>query len=401
MLADPSRREANGQAIAESFGFCHADAAALLGLYRPKPVPHSRRTDLDRSDPGEHVRSVLRLAARYELKLLARGPDRERRLLGLMLRAARACPACHYAERRVAGVLSQHAAKLRAGERLPRICLPHFRSLIGKSRQADLRAWIRLEADSLRAAPRAETSMPLVAGRPKPAAATTVAAPMGWRCSVCAAVQRAHGEWLEDAKTAVHLGLAEWNALPACPEHLWDCARAGDGALARRAAEHALDTALATLERADAWLESEDRRLALESRSVWHKPKSPAYLLGRRRKVLRALWNCAACERLVAAAERAAGRLCEDLAAVPGREGYERSGGVCMQHFAQACLIAPDGPVRATLIGVQSAKLRELECALGRRDGPWQDALLRFCPSPMSQCKVLAASSGAGAKGQQ
>ena len=368
VLCDPSRGEANARTIAEAFGFCLAHAGHLLGIER-------RASD---------IAAVMKGAAAAAGDLLGPGAGHEDRLLDLLFGAAQACPACRHSGRRLAGLLARHAAALRSSmrgaARPPPPCLPHFRALVAMSEQADLRSWIVAEIDFLSAVVPSADAAPVVAGLPDvPCAGFDGPTTSG--CPICAAMQRARARWLESAKVSAQTGLVPWAVLPGCAEHLWACALSGDSRLAIGAVEHAIDAALGTLRRAVSWLDKEDRRLELEARSVFYRPRSPAFVLGQRRKALRGLWRCAACERMAAARERAVGALLERLSDKRRREEFERGYGLCMKHFAEVRLVAPAGTLRETLTALHAAKLRALEQDLAGGTAAWKESICRFSGS--------------------
>ena len=367
LLCDPERREANAEAIAGALGFCPAHAAFLRGL----------------EGSGAEIGAVMRRAAVAVRALLEPGPGHEDRLVEILFGAARACPACRYAERRLGSLLARHAATLRSLTRGPErtpppLCLPHFRALLAASEQSDLRHWIAVEIDVLSAVSAPVDAPWIVVGRPDvPPASAPAGAVAG--CAICAAGRGARERWLESAKESVRLDAGEGAVLPGCPDHLLTCIQSGDARLAARAVQHARDAALRTLWRAVSRVDEEDRRVALEARSVFYRPKSPAFVLGQRRKALRPLWRCAPCERTAAARERAVGQLLAYLGDQGHRDAFGREQGLCLKHFAEVRLIAPSGAMRDTLTAVQSAKLRTLERGLAAAGSPaWKEAICRF-----------------------
>jgi hypothetical protein len=379
-LCDPARRESNAQAIADAIGFCSAHADTIAGL------------DLR----GPAIAAVMRRAVRFTRALLESGPEFEDQRLDIFFRARHACPACRFSERCLSAPLARHAAWRRSsakgGSRL--LCLPHFRALIGVSETRDLPARTREQIEILLEVIRSGNPAAGLLQRRLAAGDTDVLLPDPRHgdslrpddedCPVCAALRRALERWLSAARTAARIDIAAWAVLPACPEHILDCVRSGDERLADFAAGHAIDAALHSLQRGAEFLEREDRRLEAEKRSVWYRRKSPAYLLGVRRKALLGASRCAACERLAVTSERAIGEFLEHMRGARYRAALERRYGLCMKHFAQARVYAPAGVVRDTVTMIHAQKLAELERELGGAEpvsSSWREAIRRYSGS--------------------
>ena len=402
VLPEHSRREDNSRAIAESFGFCIGHARAILRAGECLFVNGECAASHDRPHAeaaedvwAREIVAVASAAATSLLRMLELGLGRDVRVLDSVFRASSACPACSYVERRRSHLLSLEADAWRGGARSS-VCLPHFRALIGHSKQGDLLRWVAIETESLVAAPRSLESLHLVAGSLEEAfemvGETTehstrltdldAAGPYS-TCAICAAVRHAHGAWLDSAAEAARLKVAEWATLPHCPSHLWDCFASGDAVLATHSVVHTIDAAIEALRQATVWLGNEERRFAAEAQSVWFRLPNPAYVLGQQRKALKALWHCPVCERLAIAQERAVSELCARLDDRCDRERFEHGPGLCIKHFAQSWLTASEGPARDTLTRAQATALRRLEreCADSAKNSTWRTAILRFSPS--------------------
>lgn len=395
VLCDPRRREANARAIADSLGFC-SDHVACLATFE---------------DRSAQIGAVLREAVRTAGALLEAGAQFHDRLLEILFAAADACPACRYAERSLARVLVRDARTPGpgVGDRSGGApCVPHFLALVGVLELPELLPRVQAQIELLMKAAQAVrtggeaaqfAATCIVAGAPDGparAAPRRDADSAGEdRCPVCSAMRRASARWIEAAKESARMDVAPWAVLPLCRGHLWACHRCGDRRLAARATSHALEVFLGSLRRAALTLAQEDERLEREARSVWYRPKSPAYLLGARRKVVAAMLRCPACDRVAVARERAVGELLDTLRATHRRDAPGRAGALCLKHFALVFTLAPAGAVRETLRAMQAARLRALEAELERfahaaGNAPraaapdraaWKDAICRFSGS--------------------
>lgn len=397
VLCDPRRRGGNARAFADSLGFC-SDHAAFVATFE---------------DRSAQIGAVLREAVRATRARLEAGAQFHDRLREILFAAADACPACRYAERSLAGWLVRDARTPGpgVGDRSGAggsACVPHFLALVGVLELPELLPRVQAQIELLmRAAHAVRTggeaaefaATCIVAGapdRPALAALRRDADSAGEDgCPVCGAMRRASERWIEAAKESARMDVAPWAVLPLCRGHLWACHRCGDRRLAARATSHALDVFLGSLRRAALTLSREDERLEREARSVWYRPKSPAYLLGARRKVVTATLRCPACDRVAVARERAVGELLDTMRATHRRHALGRAGGLCLKHFALVFTLAPAGAVREALRAMQAARLRALEAGLERfahaagnaprAAGParaaWKEAICRFSGS--------------------
>jgi hypothetical protein len=162
------------------------------------------------------------------------------------------------------------------------------------------------------------------------------------------------------ARESVRTDAAPEMLLPLCGEHIWLCHSSGDARLADRATRNALEISARRLRRAAAMLEDEERRLERSKASVWYRAKSPAYILGQRRRIVTDMPRCHACERIAVARDRSVSQMLEQLRDRRERDALEHDGGLCVKHFAYARVIAPAGVVRDALTKAQVKELRAL-----------------------------------------
>jgi hypothetical protein len=387
VLCDPGRCGSNAEVIADALGFCAAHADGIVGLDLRSPA----------------IGDVMRRALRRTRELLVAGQEFEERRLDAFFAARHACPACRFAERRLAAPLARHAARLRSPAKGDSglLCIPHFRALIGVAPAGELLALTRNQVEVLTAVMGSADSAAgsvkrlLTAGvdvPPRKPRHGDVLRSEDADCPVCIELRWTFERWLAAAATAVRFDIAAWAALPTCPEHILDCIQSGDEGLADCAAHHTMEAALRSLEYGAAWQEREDRRHEKEKESVWYRRKSPAYLLGVRRRAILAMSRCAACERLAVATERAIGEFLDRMRGARYRNTLERRYGLCMKHFAQARVYAPAGVVRDAMTVIHAQKLDVLERELGGVESvspSWREAIRRYSGSreiPPSAC---------------
>ena len=373
ILCEPRYREPNARAIAEALGFCPAHAAFVAAFDE-----HAARI-------GAVTREALAIARTL---LRPHGREMEERLLEILFAAPNACPACRFKESRLASFIARRAAALRSrsrgGSRPHALCLPHFHALLGASELSDLSEWVAMEIDLLSDAQAAlEADGPgvllavtrWVAGRRS--LPPMRGASLATRCRVCLAARAAKARWLALLRESMRTDAAPGMLLPLCGEHIWDCHSTGDARLAAQATRNALEVASRRLRKAAARLREEEEQLELAKRSVWYKPKSAAYILGHRRRVIAGGSRCAACERIAVACDRAVSELLEDQRGLRARE-HE----CCMKHFACARVIAPAGATRESLTDAQLAALSGLERELAAApEAAWKQALGCFSGS--------------------
>jgi hypothetical protein len=367
VLCDPAHLRANAEAIADAVGFCTRHATSIA----------------DFEDGAQPIGAVLQRALAAISALFERRPGGEERLKDVLFSAPGACPACAFEDRQLTALLAHHAARLRRhdAESTSALCLPHFHALITVSELADLREWTAMESACLSAAaavldsggPGALTAATrLIAGRQAPI--STVSLPGG--CRVCEAMSAARKRWLMLVRECLRTDAAPEMLLPLCGEHIWLCHSSGDTRLADWATRKALEITARKLRRAAAKLGEEEHRLERSKASVWYRAKSPAYILGQRRRIVTDMPRCPACERIAIARDRTVSRVLEQLRDKREQDALERDGGLCMKHFAYARIIAPAGVVRDALTRAQVKELRTLTGQFGAAaDGLWERVL--------------------------
>lgn len=377
VLADGAHAELNAEAIADALGFC--------GVHGVEIQSHEGL--------AEAIGAVMLRAVSRTITLFEAPPSWQDRLREVLFGARSACPACSFAERRLSGLVARHASLLRenAAARsasVRALCLPHFDALLRESELPDLVPWLSLEVDGLGVVDAAlqehgeralATVTRWVAG---PMADKCLATNPERRCPVCRAVDASRTRWLALLEDSLRTDAAPEMLLPMCARHIVDCHRTGDARLAFAATRHALGVSLTHLRRAVHVVAAEERKLELAKQSVWYRKKSPAYLLGQRRRVIRDLPRCPACERAVLAAERALSQVLEALREDRAWRPPCGDSGLCMKHFAAARILGSSAGAREALVGMQTAALRSLEARLAEsRAAHWKDAVARFTGS--------------------
>lgn len=407
---DPARGQAHARDIAEALGHCAPHAAYLAGC-------ENRSASITR---------VFRKAIEFSLEFLEGDKLRSEEGRDVLFASAHACPACRYLERTRSGVLSRSAAGLQNREKAlrqtPALCYAHYCGMIGVTDAANVPELAATELDRFPSA----AVFPTSANAPddRPSALTLVAGSamlfetwvqqcgkalerwaLEWdvpgdvrdapeACPICVAMLRDLRRRIENAKRAVRLGLDGWTVFPNCAPHLWLFARLAGTKVAERASEHAAAMIADMLRSGIATLASERQRIEEDAKSVWHKPISPAYLLGLERRYVTNLRPCAVCEGVAVARERAVDEFLALVRKRRSRDQFERGYGMCMKHFAHAFLFAPKGAVRDAVAAVQSQRLsalhRELSESLDRLSGSasvrsdgiesplWKEAVYRF-----------------------
>lgn len=351
VLSEPRHLQLSVETTVDSIGFCARHGVRIAKLQGGSIA----------------IRAFLERAVSGILALLDGCPGGEDRLRDLLFAASGACPACSFEGRRLTPLLARHArlARSSGGRLAPALCLRHFHALVSQSGLDELPRWAAMEAECLSAAAAAlEHGMPdtltatarLIAG---PCAASSQM-PTSEVCSVCDAMTAARNRWLILLRDSLRTDAAPEMLLPLCGEHIWLCHSIGQTQLSERATRYALEIAVRRLRQAAAKLEEEERRLEREKTSVWYRARSPAYLLGQRRRIVTDMPRCPACERIAIARDRAVFNMLEELPARRGRD-TEQVRGLCMKHFAYSRVVAPAGGVRHSLTQAQVEALRTLE----------------------------------------
>lgn len=358
-LAEPSRRKAGAEAVADHLGFCGHHATILAAMRWP---------------PG--LASVVADGFGILATMLGDRTRYEERLVDIMFHATQSCPACSV-ERRHAPI--DPAALARKSDEL---CFPHYRAAATRADEAQLarmsagalrsaRAWARRLGD----APGDGSSVTRGAlrwlcGAPAhDAGGCGSPARDGVGCPVCGAAARALERWLDSVSTAIRLGVAQNVPLPLCPSHIQLVAAHAGGRYERELARQALHRIATTLRHG---LEANERAVRLDreaSSSVWYRRRAPSYVLGLRRRALR-MPRCGACEQIDLACQRALGEILDLLATGRGRTRLAEEGDLCLRHFGSAYTLCPHGEPRAALAARQRDALLRAQATLrapGRR----------------------------------
>ncbi|SRR6266571_2507177 len=419
---DRSRSADNASALAEAMGFCAFHAALIAG----------------NADGSGVLTEFFSRAIGAVLSILTDRRGDGERLEQIVFHAERACPVCKHRERIVSATIGRYCAGLSGvgseSKRISNLCFPHFCATVHTSdsgRLPDLAeaqlelmqsasGWLdaldELEtagpasiADSdcypigivfrvvaggapqLPLVPDDRRSLPSHSGNSVDSAGGLSQAQEF--CPVCVAMLRTLMRRLESAERGARLGLMPPTVLPTCPDHLWLYARRASTRVSLYAVRYALDAMIVMLQSGIAALARERSRRAEEEKSVWFRRKNPSYFLGQDRKLITHLQRCQICEALAVARDRVVADFVERLQKQPGT--CECEYGLCLGHFADACVVAPHGKVRDTLIALHIEKLVALHRGLpstilvspescppvgpeGVGDAFWRGALRRF-----------------------
>jgi hypothetical protein len=360
-LADPARRGAGAEAIADHLGFCARHAAALGG---------------NRWTPG--FAAVAGEALGILAAMLDDRPRYEERLVHMMFHARQGCAACTLERRRAPIEPSALAGAAR------RLCFAHYAAAAANSDEQQLarlaagalesaRAWRARLGDGPEEDPaHVQAALSWLAGEAYEAAMPRATASRS-QCPVCGAAARALEGWLERVSTGVRLGVALGRLLPLCPSHLRLCAARVEQGAAREVARQATQTIAAALERGLAENERAVQRDLAQSASLWYRRRAASYDLGLRRRALRTP-RCGACERIELACHRAQGEVLDLLATRRGCDALAREGDLCLRHFAGVYMLCPHGEPRAALAARQKTVLGRARDALraGSRGEGWK-----------------------------
>jgi hypothetical protein len=211
-------------------------------------------------------------------------------------------------------------------------------------------------------------------------------------CPVCVATRSATEKWLTMLPAAVRFEQDWWLTFPNCLQHVGMCLRSGDPRVATVAA---MCAARAALERLgiDAAMSTSGEQQGTQQRVPPDSGRAADKSATRRaRRPAVRIVRCPGCERAAVARDRAVTQLLESLKSASCRTSFEQGYGLCLKHFAQAYIFAPEGVVRDALVAIHREKLATLERSL--QDGlnsactdagsglpaevPWRAALYRF-----------------------
>jgi hypothetical protein len=352
-LAEPSRRKAGAQAVADHLGFCAHHATILAATQWPPGLASVV------ADGFGILATMLGDRARYE-----------ERLVDIVFLAIQSCPACSVERRHVP--IDPAVLACKSDE----LCFPHYRAAAARADEAQL---ARMSAGALRAArswawrlgdaagdgaPVTRGALRWLCGVPaQDAVGSDAPERNGVRCPVCRAAAHALERWLESLSAAMRLGVEQNVPLPLCPAHI-RLAAAHDGRryeleLVRRTL-HRVTTTLAR------GLDANERAGRLDreaSSSVWYRRRAPSYVLGLRRRTLR-MPRCGACEHIDLACQKTLGKILDLLATGRRRTGLADGGDLCLRHFGGAYLLCPHGEPRAALAARQRDVLLRAQARL-------------------------------------
>jgi hypothetical protein len=386
------RPDAIAEAIADAFGYC-AEHGPLLA-----------DTDL----PARTMAGILHDAIDRIIVLLGDPHRNAGRLDDLCFAAGTACPICRSRDHRAA----QAARAIRSVvvSQPPSLCFPHFRQVASLVDSDVLTALARLQLDAMRAAAqeaeaiatrtdaiacsdraiaeRLRAVLEIVAGArrdlrdhrhaghggaPSPLDGGS-SDPETPGCPVCEAIAGAHAAWREEVRIAAHLAQDVWIVFPTCAEHIRECAPLDEPQLASRVVRYGAGVERDLLERGIALISADNERRRTAMASVGYRPQSPAYVLGRQRRMVTGVPRCPGCERAAVAREASVARLVERLRKAFDRDVEGRVRALCLKHFAAIHLLLPLGAARQRLVAVELERLgairRRLADDLVRADAP-------------------------------
>jgi hypothetical protein len=183
-------------------------------------------------------------------------------------------------------------------------------------------------------------------------------------CPVCLEIEHARRRWMRAVPDAARHQVEGWLLFPTCPEHIATISCLGDRHLTsaliasalRGVVEQVRHQARLLVRAAETQEELAAVRITRWGKRRRRKPQEPQLAAPR-------AGHCPACERIELAEARAVGKLLEAFTHEKHRDAYARGYGLCMKHFAQACLIAPRGVVRDTLSAHQQSRLADAALA--------------------------------------
>lgn len=422
---------ATSEAISETLGFCPRHGAILLNQKRLSggviPVIH---------DAIPRLRLLLneKYLQKHEVQQILFGTDG-------------ACPACAYTNRalgRQAASLVRQVSSVGDWKGLGLIdtlCVGHFQmfaaNLALEPRLAALVTYAdRLErmARKIRAllsaaretgtwpledaAATLNSALDLIGGRaviestssnvalddalmPCPTLAEAISLPHV--CPLCVETERARRRWLQNVQKSADFDQDAWLFFPTCPEHVGAVVQLGEPRLTATVVSRAPDVALRQIHKQIPMLVravklmKEEVRIKAEGPEVWreykrkrtYRKRPDQKTEGQNIPVARML-RCPGCVWAEIAAEQATGGLLNLLHEKKHRVAFSRGYGLCLKHFARACLIAHKGVVRSMLAEDMQLRLAgfarnfdEMERGMPEistgRDVSLRTSLRRFC----------------------
>jgi hypothetical protein len=409
-FGESRRFAASSEAVADALGFCPRHGAALLS-----------QAGLSRG-----IVRVFRQVIPAVMPLLVVKHIRAEKFQRTFFAARTACPTCAHIERMVARHIARLARQFSsAPDYLDRLCVTHMQLLAEELKAAPRLVALAQYVDHLNAAISAMDSgaapdqatrmhaLNLVAGiAPEPYAVEgmltealhqcpTLAASLAYAqaCPLCIERARARQRWLQHIPASSRHAQDAWLFYPTCPEHIGTVARLGYPELTGAVATHALHLVRRQLHQRLLILmrEAELRAAAAAARAAQRykyaksKTPKPPHLQTPKPAAPQPL-RCPGCERLGIAEAHARGKLLDLLEKEKHRIALAHGYGLCMKHFAEVYMIAPQGVVRSALAEDQRDRLAEFarlldEAATGpatagvdvSQAASWRLALHRFC----------------------
>lgn len=360
------------ESIVDALGFCDYHGSLLTGTY-------GKRTAMARA---------LRAATDRVISWLSDERHYADRLFGLFFAVEQTCVGCKLHDQRLARVVHQASDHRYNESKAPTFCFPHYRELTYAAKAPSLPALADAQLRLLRRISNAvgpPCTEEASAGAPRPVAGPTLQWALrvvageaaAWidrfggnvedrqsdadvSCSVCAAIREAEEDWVDTVKVVARVGKDLWTALPTCPGHIAFCARRGDHDIALLAVRYATWVQMEALQAGVVELAHDEASREAAKQSVFYRRKSPAWILGRQRKMITKIPRCPACERMFVAQERAVGDLVSKLGDAPRRNATGLLSNLCLKHFASVYAFVWKSDMRATLVSAQIDKLRRL-----------------------------------------
>ncbi len=375
------------EAIVDVFGFCAAHGRQLI----------------DAGGRTATVRSMLHDALAGIIEFLADEARNAERLQELFFAADTACPACRLHEHHTTHAVRAATTAGTALDASLALCFPHYRQLAYTVDSTALRALARAQLEKVRTAvsigselaahartrniahdpawgERLACMLGVVAGehevvvaeRTGEGCAVQTPVRVGHLsdtpgCPVCAAIREAHASWLASVRMAARLAEDVWIVFPTCAAHIWECVRLGDAQLSLMVAEYGASVATRMLERGVVMVDENNEKRRIASESVWYRRQSPAYVLGRQRKMVTRAPRCPGCERSIVAREGAVASMVRGLRHAAPRNALAHGRELCLKHFAAVYLLLPADATRTALVGAQLERLVQVRERLARQ----------------------------------
>lgn len=342
LLRDARARGPLAQSISTHMGFCADHIASIAALGEADAVA---------------MQTASREAGRHLGILLERAGLQDELIQDILFGARNRCPACSYFHRSEGRALARvlHAAGHDRRASMPPLCFVHAQRLLQRAEAPLSGRLLRLLRAKARNTPTAAVPgntegfdgdalrswfYPLAhtAGAPDGSAG---AATHATACPVCMAVVSARHRWLAAVVENVRLGQPGWITLPTCSRHLLACFALPEAAVRQAALAHYLEAALPR--RPASPPVSAKRRRRHVNRWFDSAASRPPGCAADPADVPRMSFSCPGCDAEEIAARRAVATLIRAAARMHRDDAVVRTiSGVCLKHFAELLIYAPD-----------------------------------------------------------